>query len=173
MRTYSPWLCLIALTSLTACNPDRNSATTTPVSSASSSAASSQQTLHPSWDADSDGINDCEKDGSCDHNIDYTQPRPATSAQALHEKYQSANKRGPFAFHCNDDLPQPLVATFYETQPATVILERDLEALELHQVPAASGSKYEATGALFWEHQGEARVVWSYNTPEFVCKKAE
>lgn len=33
--------------------------------------------MHPSWDADGDGINDCEKDGSCDHTTDYTQPRPA------------------------------------------------------------------------------------------------
>lgn len=31
--------------------------------------------MHLSWDADKDGINDCEKEGSCDHTIDYTQPR--------------------------------------------------------------------------------------------------
>lgn len=29
--------------------------------------------MHESWDADSDGINDCEKDGTCDHTIDYSQ----------------------------------------------------------------------------------------------------
>lgn len=32
--------------------------------------------MHPSWDEDGDGINDCEKDGSCDHTVDYTEPRP-------------------------------------------------------------------------------------------------
>lgn len=32
--------------------------------------------MHPSWDADGDGINDCEKDGSCDHTVDYTKPKP-------------------------------------------------------------------------------------------------
>ncbi|WP_164117015.1 hypothetical protein [Sphingorhabdus sp. Alg239-R122] len=32
--------------------------------------------LHPSWDKDQDGINDCENDGSCDHTVDYSQPRP-------------------------------------------------------------------------------------------------
>ena len=31
--------------------------------------------MHPSWDRDGDGINDCENDGSCDHTVDYTQPR--------------------------------------------------------------------------------------------------
>ncbi|MCB0353891.1 MAG: DUF1311 domain-containing protein [Bdellovibrionales bacterium] len=36
---------------------------------------SKQTRMHPSWDLDRDGINDCEKDGSCDHTIDYSQPR--------------------------------------------------------------------------------------------------
>ena len=31
--------------------------------------------MHPSWDADKDGINDCEKDGICDHTVDYSLPR--------------------------------------------------------------------------------------------------
>jgi uncharacterized protein len=33
--------------------------------------------MHPSWDADNDGVNDCENDGSCDDSINYSQPRPA------------------------------------------------------------------------------------------------
>ena len=32
--------------------------------------------MHPSWDADNDGVNDCEKDGTCDDSVDYSQPRP-------------------------------------------------------------------------------------------------
>ncbi|GMG86358.1 lysozyme inhibitor LprI family protein [Biformimicrobium ophioploci] len=31
--------------------------------------------MHPGWDVDGDGINDCEKDGSCDHTVDYSRPR--------------------------------------------------------------------------------------------------
>jgi len=31
--------------------------------------------MHPSWDRNKDGINDCEDDGSCDDSIDYTKPR--------------------------------------------------------------------------------------------------
>lgn len=33
-------------------------------------------TMHPSWDADGDGINDCEAEGICDDSVDYTLPRP-------------------------------------------------------------------------------------------------
>jgi len=33
------------------------------------------KTMHPSWDNDQDGLNDCEKDGTCDDSIDYTLPK--------------------------------------------------------------------------------------------------
>ena len=33
------------------------------------------QGMHPSWDADQDGINDCEADGNCDHSVDYNLPK--------------------------------------------------------------------------------------------------
>jgi len=35
--------------------------------------------MHPSWDINNDSINDCESDGSCDHTIDYSQPRKILS----------------------------------------------------------------------------------------------
>ena len=37
------------------------------------------KTMHPSWDSDGDGVNDCENDGSCDHTIDYTKAKPKTA----------------------------------------------------------------------------------------------
>ena len=36
--------------------------------------------MHPSWDQNRDGINDCEDDGSCDHTVDYSKPRKDTGA---------------------------------------------------------------------------------------------
>ena len=33
-------------------------------------------TMHETWDVDHDGINDCEKEGSCDHTVDYSQVKP-------------------------------------------------------------------------------------------------
>jgi len=32
--------------------------------------------MHPSWDTNNDGINDCASDGSCNANSDYMSPRP-------------------------------------------------------------------------------------------------
>lgn len=35
--------------------------------------------MHPSWDKDGDGLNDCEKDSSCDHTVDYRLARQSNS----------------------------------------------------------------------------------------------
>jgi hypothetical protein len=35
--------------------------------------------MHPSWDLNRDGINDCEDDGTCDDARDYTLPRTASA----------------------------------------------------------------------------------------------
>lgn len=32
--------------------------------------------MHPSWDKNEDGMNDCENDGTCDHTVDYSLPKP-------------------------------------------------------------------------------------------------
>ena len=32
--------------------------------------------VHPSWDVNEDGLNDCEDEGICDDSVDYSQPRP-------------------------------------------------------------------------------------------------
>lgn len=41
----------------------------------SACAVTQQTSMHPSWDADQDGINDCEKEGICDDSVDYSEPR--------------------------------------------------------------------------------------------------
>ncbi len=59
-----------------------------------------------------------------------------------------------------------LAAVFYaETDPPTVVLTPIGEHEGSDQVlaflaPSASGSKYEGTNVLFWEHHGEAMLTW-------------
>jgi uncharacterized protein len=43
-------------------------------------ASAPEKKMHPSWDKDGNGINDCENDDSCDHTVDYTQARPEITA---------------------------------------------------------------------------------------------
>ncbi|MDD3262816.1 MAG: hypothetical protein PHR61_03135 [Candidatus Absconditabacteria bacterium] len=42
-------------------------------------------TMHPSWDLDNDGINDCESDGTCDDSVDYTKPKQETKQGNISE----------------------------------------------------------------------------------------
>lgn len=232
--------------SLAACAPN-------PISDVPSAPSYAPGTkMHPSWDADNNGINDCETNGSCDHTIDYSQPRPApvstptfdcstvaegsierlicqdpllaqldqtlagiykaAAAKApargiptlqaeqrgwikgrndcwkeedkftcvktgyerriaeLQASYQLVSASGPFRFNCG--TADALVVTFYRSDTPTLIAALGKATSLMYQVPAASGSKYQGRNESFWEHQGEARVVWGYGEPELVCTKA-
>ena len=73
--------------------------------------------------------------------------------------------RGPVAFVC---AAETLQVTFYKTQPAMVLLDRGGVTRAAFQVRAASGSRYEGDGVLFWEARGEATLNWM--GVESICK---
>jgi heat shock protein HslJ len=78
--------------------------------------------------------------------------------------------KGPVKYECtrtgggNDTL----VATFYQTTPAMVLVEHGNHARPAFHVPAASGAKYEGQDLMFWHARGEALVTWS--GVELKCK---
>jgi heat shock protein HslJ/membrane-bound inhibitor of C-type lysozyme len=74
--------------------------------------------------------------------------------------------KGPVTFMCGGG--ETLRATFYKTQPAMVLLERGGVTQPAFQVKAASGSRYEGNGVLFWEARGEATLNWM--GAESICK---
>lgn len=91
----------------------------------------------------------------------------------LQASYQLVNSVGPVRFQCGNPPETPLIVTFYESDTPTLIAKLNGETSLMYQQPAASGSKYQGRNESFWEHQGEVRVIWGYNTPEIVCKKVE
>lgn len=69
--------------------------------------------------------------------------------------------RGPASWTCGGDgKSDALRVTFYETQPAMVLLERGGVTLAAFQTRAASGARYEGERVLFWEARGEATLNW-------------
>jgi heat shock protein HslJ len=70
--------------------------------------------------------------------------------------------KGPVTWTCGQGTagPDTLRVTFYETQPSMVLLERAGVTRPAFQVKAASGSRYEGDGVLFWEARGEATLNW-------------
>ena len=67
--------------------------------------------------------------------------------------------KGPVDWTCTAG-GEALRVTFYNTQPAMVLLERGGVARPAFQVKAASGSRYVGESVLFWEARGEATLNW-------------
>jgi len=64
-----------------------------------------------------------------------------------------------------------VVVTFFKTDPPTLIAERGDQISIMYLQPSGSGSKYQGQNELLWEHQGEATIVWGYDSPEMRCSK--
>lgn len=91
----------------------------------------------------------------------------------LQARYRLVPATGPIRYACNGNPKDEIVATFFQTDPPALIAERgDQSALMLLQ-PAASGAQYQGPNERFWEHHGEARVVWGYGAKEMVCQRAK
>lgn len=78
---------------------------------------------------------------------------------------------GPIAFECTQTGggTDTLRATFYETQPAMVLVERGAQTRPAFRVRAASGAKYQGQDLVFWDRGGEALLTWSGD--ELKCKR--
>jgi len=89
----------------------------------------------------------------------------------LQARYRLIPGRGPFAFACDGSRANEIVATFFSTDPPTLIAERGDNVSVMYLEPSGSGARYRGRNESFWEHQGEARVTWGYCAPEMRCRR--
>jgi heat shock protein HslJ len=66
-----------------------------------------------------------------------------------------------------------VIATYFQTDPPSLIAERGDQTSLMFLEPSASGARYVGRNESLWEHQGEATVVWGYQEPEMRCRKAQ
>jgi uncharacterized protein len=78
----------------------------------------------------------------------------------LEAKYRLVPPKGPVLFACENNPANEVVATFFETDPPTVQLERGDQTVTAWLVPAASGSKYEGQNVEFRTKGQDASVTW-------------
>lgn len=90
----------------------------------------------------------------------------------LEARYQLVAGTGPVRFTCDGDPSSEVVATFFPTEPPTLIAERGDSVSLMYLERSASGSRYQGRNETFWEHQGEATVTWGYGTAEMRCYKS-
>ncbi|WP_416305840.1 MliC family protein [Neptunicella sp. SCSIO 80796] len=89
----------------------------------------------------------------------------------LQARFKLVDSNGPVTFECEVPNNNELSVTFYHSDPATIIASWQNSMSLMYIEPAASGAKYQGRNTLFWEHQGEAKLKWGAESPEFKCKK--
>ena len=66
-----------------------------------------------------------------------------------------------------------VVATYFETDPPRVRLERSGQIVVIFRAPAASGAKYEGRHVTFWTKGSTARIKWGFGAEEVDCQLRE
>jgi uncharacterized protein len=89
----------------------------------------------------------------------------------LQARYRLVPGKGPIYYACDGNPANEVVATFFETEPPTLVAERGDSVSLMYLQPSGSGAKYQGRNEALWEHQGEAVITWGYGAPEMRCTK--
>jgi uncharacterized protein len=112
------------------------------------------------------GRNDCWKSNDKQRCLTDEYKRRIAELQA---RYRLVPGIGPVVFACDDAPGSEVIATFFRTDPATLIAERGDSVSLMYVQPSGSGARYAGRNETFWEHQGKARVTWGHGAPEMTC----
>ena len=89
----------------------------------------------------------------------------------LQARYRLLPAQGPIRWACDGNAAKEVVVNFFATEPPTLVAEFGDSSSLMFAEHSASGSRYVGRNESFWEHQGEARIVWGYQAPEMVCRQ--
>lgn len=89
----------------------------------------------------------------------------------LQARYRLIPVSASAKFVCDGNPRNEVIAHFFQTDPPSLIAERGDSVSLMFQQPTASGSRYQGRNEFFWEHQGEATVVWGTGAPEMHCRQ--
>jgi uncharacterized protein len=78
----------------------------------------------------------------------------------LQAQFKLVASRGPFRFECDRKPGNVLDAQFFETEPPTARFSHGGRTVTAFLARSGSGARYEGPTVSYWEHQGEASVVW-------------
>jgi uncharacterized protein len=90
---------------------------------------------------------------------------------ALQAKYRLVPASEPVFYTCDGDPSNEVIATYFQTDPPTLIAERGDQVSLMYLQPSGSGAKYQGGNESLWEHHGEAMITWGYGSPEMQCTK--
>jgi uncharacterized protein len=84
-------------------------------------------------------------------------------------RYRLVPANGPVVYVCNGEPRNEISATFFLTDPPTLLAQRGGTVAVMYQEPSASGARYVGRNESFWEHQGEASIQWGTAAPTMRC----
>lgn len=114
------------------------------------------------------GRDECWKDADKRNCVESAYRSRIVELQARYRLVEAS----PAAFYaCNGNPSDEVVVTFFRTDPLSLIAERGDSTSLMTAQPSGSGTRYQGRNESFWEHQGEATVVWGYGTKEMKCRK--
>lgn len=94
-----------------------------------------------------------------------------TRIAELQAKYRLVPMMGPVFYACDGNPSNEVVATFFQTDPPTLIAERGDQVSLMYLEPSGSGSKYQGRNETLWEHGNEASITWGYGAQAMHCAK--
>ena len=116
------------------------------------------------------GRNDCWKSADKRRCVEEEYKRRIAELQA---RYRLIAGNGPITYTCDDDRRSEVIATFFQTDPPTLIAERGDSVSLMYLQPSGSGAKYRGRNETFWEHHNcEALITWGYEAKEMRCKRS-
>lgn len=113
------------------------------------------------------GRNDCWKSDNRNACVADSYRQRTAELQA---RYQLIAGKAPVHYACDGNPAKEVITTFFATEPPTALVEYGDSTSLMYLQPAASGARYQGQNESFWEHHGEAVVVWGYEAPEMKCK---
>ena len=114
------------------------------------------------------GRNDCWKSADRHKCVENSYRLRIAELQA---RYRLIPVTGTVRYVCNGEPANEVIATFFQTDPPTLIAERGDRVSMMYLQPSGSGAKYQGRNETFWEHHGEALITWGYGAPEMRCQK--
>ena len=116
------------------------------------------------------GRNDCWKSADTRKCVEEEYKRRIAELQA---RYRLIAGNGPITYTCDDDRRSEVIATFFQTDPPTLIAERGDSVSLMYLQPSGSGAKYRGHNETFWEHHNcEALITWGHEAKEMRCKRS-
>ena len=90
----------------------------------------------------------------------------------LQARYRLVAFTGPMFYVCDGKPSNEVVATFFATDPPTLIAERG-DSVSLMYLQSADGVHYEGRNERHRERQGEVLVTWGFGASEMTCRKKD